>query len=355
MKTITITKPFNAHVHFRSGQMMRDVVPYTAQHYFGGVCMGNLPGDAVIDTIEKNLAYRVGIMDIAPFFRPTIPLMVTRQLLENCKTIIPAAKKLGIRVYKFIPGGLTTNGAPGLSLFDFYTPVFREFFELLIENDCVFSCHFEVGLDLINDKELDPRCQEKQAIRFLQYLLENFPKLIIAVEHASSKELIQFIKRLPRRYQIGVTLAIHHALILYRMVADRRGNFLDSRLYCKPIAKYPKDREAVLEAMFSGDPRFFLGTDSAPHLLGAKLRKVNPAAGIFSDVISLQKYAELFDAHGKLKHFENFASVFGPAFYGLDPSKEKITFVKEAEKIPELIARIPVFLGGGETAWRVKN
>ena len=354
METIEITKPFNGHVHFRNGQMMKDVVPYTAQHYFGGVCMGNLPGDEVIDTIEKNLAYKGAILEIAPSFKAIVPLMVTQNLLANRKTIFPAAKKLGIRVYKFLPGGLSTNGSPGLSLYDFYTPAFREFFELLIENDCVFSCHFEVEFDT-NGKKIDPRYQEEQAILFLQYLLRNFPKLKIMVEHASSWQMIHFIRILPRKYRIGVTLAIHHASITFPMVINWRGKFVDSRLYCKPIAKYPKDREAVIEAMFSGDPRFFLGTDSAPHLLEAKIRKEKPAAGIFSDPISLQKYAELFDAHGKRKYFENFASIFGPEFYGLDPSKEKITLVKEAEKNPKLIAGIPVFLGGGETAWRVKN
>ena len=356
MKTeITIRKGFDGHFHPRDGDVMRIVLPYTARQFSGGVAMGNLAGSSVIDTIEKHSDYAEQIFNISPTFEAIIPLMVTQDLLSN-DNIIDLALNGGIHVFKFIPGGLTTNGAVGLTLYSLYSRNFHRLLRGMEVNGLIFSCHFEVGTSRIkNDSTIDPRNQEREAIRFLQFLLENYPKLKIVVEHASSKEMIKFIEDLPGQYKIGATLTPQHASITYPQVLDRKGKFVDSRLYCKPVAKYADDVTAVRLAMCSGNPKFFAGTDSAPHFMDAKTRAENPAAGIFSAPSALQKYVEIFDGWDRLDYLEKFYSISGPVFYGINPSSETITVVKRSEKIPEIIFNIPVFLGGSESSWSIAN
>lgn len=353
---ITIPKGFDAHFHPRDGEMMKIVLPYTTRQFAGGICMGNLSGDDVIDTIEKRLIW-IGKMKVfTPDFHPVVPLMVTRDLLQRKNAVLTAIAR-GARVFKFIPGGLTTNGADGLSLYDFYAQPFTDFFRHLEACGGIFSCHFEVGVEKIHKMIIDPRSQEKEAVQFLKYLLEAFPRLKIVVEHASTHEMISFIEGLSKapEYKVAATLTPHHALISWDMVCHPDGKIKNPGLYCKPICKSQQDVNSVVLAMCNGNPRFFAGTDSAPHPLEAKLRLPTPAAGIFNAPVALQSYAKIFASVGRINHLGNFTSVFGPRFYGLEPSSETITLIEKPEPIPEIISGIPVFLGGQETSWSIAN
>jgi len=353
-RKITIRKGFDAHVHLRHGEMMRNVLPYTARQFAGGVAMGNLPGDAVIDTIEKRSSYLRQAAAIAPNFKAIVPLMITKGSLED-KEIVFKARDAGVKVFKFIPGGLTNNGADGLTLYDFYSDPFISFLTFMEHYGIILSCHFEVGTDrLNNDAPIDPLNQEKEAIRFLRYLLESFPRLKIIVEHASSAEMINFVERLPEQYKVAATLTAHHALLTYPEVFGINGELI-SNLYCKPVAKYKDDLIAVKLAMCSGNSRFFAGTDSAPHLLEAKVRRENPAPGIFSAPIALQTYAQIFDSLDRIEYLENFTSVFGPQFYGIKPSDQTITLIKELWIIPEMLHGIPVLMGGQKSFWDIEQ
>ncbi|EKD46465.1 MAG: dihydroorotase, homodimeric type, partial [uncultured bacterium] len=270
-KKIRIKKGFDAHVHLRRGGMMADVLPFTAKQFAGGVTMGNLPGGDVLDTLEKNLAYLGRVKALEPSFNAVVPLMVTRELLERANVVRPAIRG-GVRVFKFIPGGLTTNGADGLTLYDLYSYSFTKLLKELEEQSVVFSCHFEVGTSRVfNDSPVPMFWQEQEAIRFLQYLLEKYPKLKIVVEHASSCAMIDFIEKVSERYQIAATLTPHHAMVNYWDVCNPDGEIFDPLKYCKPVAKQEQDIKAVKLAMCSGNPRFFAGTDSAPHLYEVKL------------------------------------------------------------------------------------
>ena len=353
MERITIRKGFDAHVHLRDGDMMKDVLPFTAKQFAGGVAMGNLPGSEVLDTFEKNLVYLGKVKALASSFNAVVPLMVTRELLERTSYVVKTALKHGIKVFKFIPGGLTTNGAEGLTLYDLYTNSFTELLEELEENGVIFSCHFEVGTSRIHDDApVQMLWQEQEAIRFLQYLLEAFPKLKIVVEHASSCAMIDFIEKLSERYRIAATLTPHHAIVNYWDVCDSNGNIYEPLKYCKPVAKQEQDIKAVKLAMCSVNPRFFAGTDSAPHLYGVKLSA--KSAGIFSAPVAMQTYAQIFDELGRLEYLENFTSVFGPQFYGVQPSSEKITLVKSSEKVASSLYDVPVFRGGESIPWSIE-
>lgn len=350
---ITIKKGFDAHVHLRHGNMMADVLPFTVKQFAGAVTMGNLPGSEVLDTYEKNLVYLGGVKALAPSFNAVVPLMVTRELLSD--NAIEKALTNRIKLFKFIPGGLTTNGAEGLTLYDFYSDSFARFFRKLetYSKLIAFSCHFEVGTDKIHgDAPVSMIRQEQEAIRFLQYLLEVYPKLRIVVEHASSFAMIDFIEKLPEKYQVAATLTPHHAMVSYWDVCSPDGEIFEPLKYCKPVAKQEQDIKAVKLAMCSGNPRFFAGTDSAPHLYGVKLS--TKSAGIFSAPVALQTYAEIFDELGRLDYLENFTSVFGPQFYGIQPSEEKITLVKEQERVASSLYDIPVFRGGEIIPWSIR-
>jgi dihydroorotase len=348
MTKITLRKGFDAHFHARRNEMMQNVLPFTAQQFAGGVAMGNLPGKEVIDTIEKYEVYIQELYSIAPDFNAIAPLMITKDMLEKGDSIALRAKLKNIPVFKFIPGGLTTNGAEGLTLYDLYSPIFQDFLKSLENSDRIFSCHFEVGTERTQEnEEIRPINQEKEAIRFLKFLLEYFPKLKIIVEHASSKEMISFIENLPEDYNVAATLTLHHAI--------KHNGHINPLLKCKPCIKNPADTTAVKLAMCSGDPRFFAGTDSAPHLLEAKMHKENPANGIFSAPIAMQGYVQIFDELGRLDFLENFISVFGPMFYGIEPSDENITLVKKDYLVPEILHGIPVLKGGKNISWSIEQ
>jgi len=339
-------------MHLRDGVMMSDVLPFTTNQFAGGVAMGNLPGNEVLDSFEKNLAYLEKIKALAPSFNAVVPLMVTRELLGRASYIVKTALKHGIKVFKFIPAGLTTNGAEGLTLYDLYTNPFTELLEELEENGIIFSCHFEVGTSRIHDDApVQMLWQEQEAIRFLQYLLEVYPKLKIVVEHASSYAMIYFIEKLPEKYQVAATLTPHHAIVNYWDVCNPDGNIYEPLKYCKPVAKQEQDINVVKLAMCSGNPRFFAGTDSAPHLYGIKLSQ--KSAGIFSAPVAMQTYTEIFEQLGRMEYLENFTSVFGPQFYGFQPSDEKITLVKEQERVASSLYDIPVFRGGDVIPWSI--
>jgi len=351
----TINKGYDFHMHPRESPMREDILPYTANRFVGGMTKGNFARDAIVDTLIKRELLRSSILSIVPKFKPIVPLMITKRLVNNPTEVIEAIEIGGVRVFCFLPS-VTTNGPAGLSLYDFYTPEFDRFLRILEKygpEGVILSIHLELGYDKLTAKDIPPLFQEEYGIPFLRYLLETHPRLKIQIEHASSEKLIDFIDCVPKWFDIGVTITAHHPIRSFLSVSTEEGKIFNPLNYCKPIFKYEQDREAVIRKMCSGDPRYFAGGDSAAHRLDAKMNVDTPAAGIFSAPILHESYADTFDKAGKLERMNDFISVFGPKFHGVEPSNETITLIKQPQYVPEILHGIPVFRGGEEIPWSI--
>jgi dihydroorotase len=172
------------------------------------------------------------------------------------------------------------------------------------------------------------------------------------VEHASTEKMIETVKSFSPN--VAATLTLHHATITYDDVCDFDDKVIDSFNYCKPIAKISSDKEAVIAAMTSGNPKFFLGSDSAPHPIEKK-QSDTPPAGIFTAPMVLPALCEIFDREEKLDRFENFVSVFGTEFYGLPQNEDVITLDKKDWTIPEMAGNVKVFRGGETLSWKIAD
>lgn len=222
--------------------------------------------------------------------------------------------------------------------------------EAVQEAGMVFSGHWEA---LCDDKEELPEIKrEEAAIFFLDKIVQEFPGLKIVVEHASTKNMIDYLWQCP--LNVKATLTVHHALITYNDVCGDMGKVYNPHNYCKPIAKYPDDVKTVVDAMVSGDRRFFFGSDNAPHLLSAK-KKTPPNAGIFNP-FALPMLCWIFEKHNALNRLQDFITS-GEKVYNLPPSNETIELVKEDQVIPESYpcgddAIVP-FMAGKTLHWKI--
>jgi dihydroorotase len=256
---------------------------------------------------------------------------------------VRAAHEPAVVAAKLYPAGATTNSERGVTRME----RIGEVLHTMAEVGLPVLVHGEV-----TDPEVDPFDREAVFVdRVLEPLVGRFPGLRVVLEHVSSRVGVEFVRS--ARPGVAATVTPHHLLL------DRRDLFrggLRPHHYCLPVVKSRADREAVLGAATSGDPRFFLGTDSAPHPLRAK-EAARAAAGIYSAHASLELYAEAFDGVGALDRLEAFAAFFGADFYGLDRSSATVTLVRSPWQVP---ATYPVgedelvpLRAGGSVAWRL--
>lgn len=231
------------------------------------------------------------------------------------------------------------------SLEQFY-PVFKEAEKLGI----IFSGHWELNKDPKSGKSIPEVKREVAAISYLEKIIQDFPKLKIVVEHATTQEMLEFVKKAPDN--VAATLTVHHALLTYQDVFDEKEKIKNSFNYCKPVAKSGDDRQAVVKAMVSGNKKFFFGSDSAPHNISQKIKE-KPAAGIFSAPVVLPLLCQIFEKTDKLDMLENFVSKFGAEFYGLPLNQKKITLKSQDWKIPLNYEEIPIFKGGETLEWQI--
>jgi dihydroorotase len=304
--------------------------------------MGNLKDYKVIDTPEKLDAYVKKILRISPTLKVIVPIMVTRRLIHT-KGAVLEALAMGVRHFKFIPGDLgTTNGAQGLSLHDLHTKEFISALHAMETYGATLLVHMELGTDKLRNISIDPMCQEIEAIRFLQFLLEVFPGLNIVVEHVSTKSMVDFIRALPLSCKISATLTLHH-MSAHLGHSDPNNN-------CKPCLKTVQDNKAVLDWAISGDPHCGFGSDSAAHL---KWNKAKGAAGIFYEPYALQGLAEKFEEKHSMHMLPGFLTTMAKNTYGFETSDETITLVKKDCIVPETLHNIPVFRGGQKLLWSI--
>lgn len=341
---LTLLKPDDWHLHVRDGGAMESVLPHTARRFGRAIIMPNLKPP--VTSVEMARDYRARIMAALPTDAAFEPLMTLYLTESTCPQEIALARANGaIHGVKFYPAGATTHSEAGVSNIENVYPVL----EAMQEQDLVLQVHGEVV-----DADVDVFDRERVFIeRVLDPLHARYPALKIVFEHITTVDAVQFVSS--AGLTVAATITPQH--LLYNRNALFAGG-LRPHHYCLPVLKSERERRALIEAAVSGNRRFFLGTDSAPHPKNAK-ESACGCAGIFSAHAAIELYAEVFEAAGALDKLEAFTSRNGPAFYGLPVNLESITLVKEDWQVPSeypLGDDVVVPLRAGEIMhWRLAN
>ena len=344
MQTITITRPDDWHLHLRDGAEMAAVLPDTARRFARAIVMPNLKPP--VTSVALAWAYRDRILAALPRGLDFTPLM-TLYLTDNTSPQeIERAKASGfIHAVKLYPAGATTNSESGVTD--------------LTKVSEVLAAMETIGLPLlvhgeVTDDDVDVFDREQVFIeRVLRPLVVRYPKLRLVLEHITTKQAADFVTTAAPN--IGATITAHH-LLLNRNALFQGG--VRPHHYCLPVLKREEHRQALVSAATSGNPKFFLGTDSAPH---AKHTKENACgcAGVYTANIAIELYAEIFDHASALDKLEGFASFFGADFYGLPRNESKVTLTKTRVSVPETLpfgshALVP-FRAGEAITWAISN
>jgi dihydroorotase len=342
MTSITIQTPDDWHLHFRDGDILKETVPATARCFRRAIVMPNLV--PAVTTGEMAMAYKQRILDAAPKDSNFEPLMVL--YLTNTMTVedIRTAKKMGVIAAKLYPAGATTNSDAAVSAVEQLSPLF----EVMAEEGMLLLIHGEV-----TDHHIDIFDREKEFIdRHLKVIVENFPTLKIVFEHITTKDAAEFVAE--ANDNVAATITPQH-LLLNRN--DLLVGGIKPHNYCLPVLKRNIHQEALRAAVATGSPKFFLGTDSAPHEKHQK-ESACGCAGCYSAWSAIELYAQVFDDLDCLDKFEGFASHHGADFYGLPRNEGTITLEKQSWQVPEEIILpngnpIVPFFGGQTLEWKL--
>ena len=330
MKTLTIRKPDDWHLHLRDGAVLEAVLPHTAAHFGRAIIMPNLVPPVV--TSADAAAYRERILAALPEgsgFKPLMTLYLTET--TQAADVESGFRDGVVKAVKLYPAGATTNSQSGVRNIEAVYPVL----ERMASIGMPLCVHGEV-----TDPEIDIFDREAVFIeRVLEPLRRRLPELRIVMEHVTTKEGTDFVREAGPN--VGATITPHH-LIINRNAILAGG--IRPHYYCLPVAKRESHRLALLRAATSGEGRFFLGTDSAPHLDPLKECACG-CAGIFNAPNTLACLAHVFEEEGALDRLEAFVSLNGPAFYRLPPNEERIT-LKRHDRPVEMERKIAV---GAET------
>jgi dihydroorotase len=309
-ETITIPRPDDWHVHLREGDMLQAVIGYTSRRFRYAMVMPNL--STPVATTEQAAMYLEQIRNVtppdSPDFRPLMTLYCSDQL--EIDDLSHGHTEGIIKAVKYYPAGATTNSQSGGSAMMNYNHIF----EAMEEKKIPLLVHAESTDDNVDIFDREAAFLERE----LSLVCERFPELKVTVEHISTSDGIDFVKSHP---QVGGSITPHH---LSRNRSDMISPAFHPDLFCKPVINSEQDRLTLVETAISGDPSFFLGTDSAPHPTHAKYGK-DAKAGIFNAAYGLEVIAEIFATENKLDNLSAFTSVNGATFYGYEPSQENIT------------------------------
>ncbi|MCA1805092.1 MAG: dihydroorotase [Xanthomonadaceae bacterium] len=327
-QTLTLRRPDDWHLHLRDGAMLADVVPHTAARFARAIIMPNLKPP--VTTVDQATAYRERILAAVPADVDFTPLM-TLYLTDNTSAgEVTRAKDSGIVFgVKLYPAGATTHSDAGV------TDV-RHTYKAL-------EAMQTAGLPLlVHGEATDPAVDvfDREAVFIEQTLiplLKDFPELKVVFEHITTADAVALVREAGD--QVGATVTPQH-ILMNRNALFQGG--IRPHHYCLPVLKRERHRKAIMDVLAEGHPRFFLGTDSAPHPKGAK-ESACGCAGIYSAHGAIELYAEAFEQAGALAHLEAFASLNGPRFYGLPVNEDRITLVKQDWEVP---GEYPL---GGET------
>ncbi|MGA2551468.1 MAG: dihydroorotase [Burkholderiaceae bacterium] len=343
--TLTLARPDDWHLHVRDGAVLYDVVPATARVFARAIIMPNLVPP--VTTTAAAAAYRQRIQDAVPQGVAFEPLMTLYLTDETTPDEVRRAQESGfVHAVKFYPAGATTNSASGVTDLKLCWRVLETMqaigLPLLIHGEVT-----DPAVDLFDREQV---FIEEQLIP----LRAAFPSLRIVFEHITTEAAVHYVRDCAGgENRLAATITAHH--LLYNRNALFEGG-IRPHYYCRPVLKRERHRRALLEAASSGSPRFFLGTDSAPH---ARLAKENACgcAGCYTALHALELYAEAFDSVGQIERLEGFASHFGADFYGLPRNREEVTLARCLWKVPSEVpfaegSLIPL-RAGESMAWKI--
>ena len=341
---ISLTRPDDWHLHLRDGDMLARVLPDTARQFARAIVMPNLVPP--VTTVALAGAYRDRILAALPAGMAFEPLMTLYLTERTSPQDIAEAKASGfVHAVKWYPAGATTNSDAGVSNIERCADTLKA----MQDHDLPLLVHGEV-----TDPGVDVFDREAVFIEnLLKPLLQRYPKLRVVLEHITTRQAAEFIAAAPAN--VAATITPHH-LLMNRNALFTGG--LRPHHYCLPVLKREEHRLALVAAATGGSPKFFLGTDSAPHTRGAK-ESACGCAGMYSAHAALELYAEVFEAQGALDKLEAFASFHGPDFYRLPRNTDRITLVREAWTLPAELgegatALVPLRAGTG-LAWRLQG
>lgn len=333
MKTHKLLMPLDMHLHLRDGVMLEHVAPLSAYSFSGGLIMPNLVPP--IDNIQSLQEYKKRILATIPndYFEPYMTLFYknySRKFLEDAKGHI-----LAIKLY---PAGATTNSEGGVSSFDI--DAMRETLEAMSE----------LGIPLCVHGESDGFVMDREAefMNVYELLAKNFPELKIIMEHITTKAAVDMLDKYKNIY---ATITIHHLLLT---LDDVVGGLMMPHNFCKPIAKRPEDKEALLKVALEAHPKVMFGSDSAPHPIDKK-EASHCSAGVFSSPIAIQLLCEVFDENGKLDNLQAFISDNAQNIYGICPEFKEVTLAKKEFKIPSSYADIVPLYANKSISWSILN
>lgn len=341
-QSLTLDQPDDWHLHLRDGDALATTVPHTAAQFARAIVMPNLKPP--VTSLQAASEYRDRILNARPSgseFDPLMTLYLTDSLAPN---EVEAAFNSGIvQAVKYYPAGATTNSDSGVSHMSAVMPVLERMAKLGMP----LLIHGEV-----TDHEIDIFDREKVFIEtLLEPLCRELPTLRVVLEHITTRHAVDFVNAAPAN--VAATITVHHLLF-------NRNHLLAGAVrphyYCLPILKRSSHQEALIAAATSGNPKFFLGTDSAPHARHAKESDCG-CAGIYTAASAIELYAEAFEDAGALDKLERFASHYGPDFYGLPRNTNKITLEKKSWQMPSSFTLAQdelIPLRAGESiAWRL--
>jgi dihydroorotase len=334
MQTLTIPLADDFHVHLRQDDMMDAVTPLVRP---GGVgrCVVMPNTTPPIATARDASSYRQALAGLAP----DVQFLMTLYLLPTLIPVeIEAAAAHGVFGVKCYPRGVTTNSESGMEDFSTYDAVFAA----MEEAGLALLIHGEAPSD--DTKDICVLNAEEQFLPELERLHARFPRLRIVLEHVTTAAAVECVKRLGDT--VAATVTAHHLDLTVDDWAGRNHNF------CKPVAKYPHDRDALRAAVCEGHPRFFLGSDSAPHPRSRKEAACG-CAGVFTMPLLLPYLADCFDRLGCLDRLQDFTSTFGRAFHGLPQVGETITLQKTETVVPASYGDVVPYRAGETLAWAI--
>ncbi|MBN2412699.1 dihydroorotase [candidate division KSB1 bacterium] len=329
MTRITLSSPLDMHLHLREGAMLKLVAPLSAKMFAGAVIMPNLV--LPVDNREKLEKYILEIKNAVgnEIFMPYMTLF-----FRGYSEMELAKVKYDIIGVKLYPAGITTNSENGMQSLK----KSEKTLSILQEMEIPLLVHGESGGFVLD--------REKDFLSTYNKLARKFPRLKIIMEHITTREAVKFLDKHENLY---ATITLHHLLITLDDVA---GGLLAPHLFCKPIAKRPEDRDALLEAALNAHPKVMFGSDSAPHPIHKK-ESSGCAAGIFSAPVSLPMLAELFAKHGALDNLQTFISDNARKIYKITPPAKTITLEKRTWRIPENYGYVVPFMAETSVSWGI--
>ncbi|SCV04792.1 LANO_0G12420g1_1 [Lachancea nothofagi CBS 11611] len=358
MTEINLGITCDMHVHVRDGEMCELVTPTIRE---GGVSvayvMPNL--QPPVTTLDRVLAYKKKLQELAPQTTFLMSFYLSTEL--SPELIHKAAAQNAIQGVKCYPAGVTTNSAAGVDPNDFsgFYPIFKA----MEEENLVLNLHGEKPSVGEEGNDIHVLNAEESFLPALEKLHHDFPNLKIILEHCTTEAAINTVKEINKNVidssdiKVAATITAHH---LFLTIDDWAGNPIN---FCKPVAKLPSDKRALIAAAVSGAPYFFFGSDSAPHPLSSKAKHIGVCAGVYTQSLAISYLAEIFDAQNALNKLRAFVSDFGIAFYGVSKtdirSLDEVMIYQKEQIVPEHITNdqgivVAPFMPGAKLKWSVK-